>query len=344
MRSKDSKHKSSMVGLFLCRRHQSGLRSKAATAVTAGIRMKFALALEPTDFLDAAIISTARAACQLDPTEMRKRRNAGPTPSVKLPVSEDILDDIRAKLWDGKELKGKGLESRMIYVGCVWAYDTSSRVSEYTVPEPGSEDHGIQVDDLSFYIETPAGSLAVTGSALALRFQGVLEGCPSMLTVTECHALAVSTKNKAVIKPKVIARRSPQESRFLDDLILVLSRAGSRGSDGLFTVRRPSGVRVTLTGRKIRVQVKDACKKRGLPFQHFSSHSLRKGGITQMRYLGASEDDRRDRGGYAANSQVMNCTYDYATGLGPLAANSLPAGRRTTVASLQRLIPAVREP
>ena len=46
-----------------------------------------------------------------------------------------------------------------------------------------------------------------------------------------------------------------------------------------------------------------------------------------MSALGASEDDRRDRGNYAPNSQVMNTTYDYATGLGPLAANSLVGGR-----------------
>jgi hypothetical protein len=47
-----------------------------------------------------------------------------------------------------------------------------------------------------------------------------------------------------------------------------------------------------------------------------------------MRAQGATEDDRRDRGNYAVGSQVMNQTYDYASGLGPLASNSLKGGHR----------------
>ena len=61
-----------------------------------------------------------------------------------------------------------------------------------------------------------------------------------------------------------------------------------------------------------------------------------------MRASGATEDDRRDRGNYAPGSQVMNQTYDYATGLGPLAANSLPGGYQPSIADVQRLLPAKR--
>ena len=57
----------------------------------------------------------------------------------------------------------------------------------------------------------------------------------------------------------------------------------------------------------------------------------------------ASEDDRRDRGNYAPNLQVMNTTYDYATGLGPLAANSLVGGRRPEVSDVMKLLPAERK-
>jgi hypothetical protein len=57
-----------------------------------------------------------------------------------------------------------------------------------------------------------------------------------------------------------------------------------------------------------------------------------------MRASGAMEDDRRDRGNYAPGSQVMNLTYDYATGLGPLAANGLTGGHRPSVADVHRLV------
>ena len=44
--------------------------------------------------------------------------------------------------------------------------------------------------------------------------------------------------------------------------------------------------------------------------------------MTQMRGLGASADDRRDRGNYADGSTVCDCIYDYSTvGMGPLACN-----------------------
>ena len=91
----------------------------------------------------------------------------------------------------------------------------------------------------------------------------------------------------------------------------------------------------------MRDQIKASCKRLGLPPNYFSSHSLRKGAITHMRANGASEDDRRDRGNYAP-SEVMNSTYDYATGLGPLASNSLPNAQQPTITDLQRILPAVR--
>ena len=57
-----------------------------------------------------------------------------------------------------------------------------------------------------------------------------------------------------------------------------------------------------------------------------------------MRALGASKDDRRDRGNYSAGSQVMNLTYDYANGMGPLAANGLEGGRKPTIVDVKRLV------
>ena len=75
---------------------------------------------------------------------------------------------------------------------------------------------------------------------------------------------------------------------------------------------------------------------------YFGSHSLRKGAITEMRSIGASEDDRRDRRNYTPNSQVMNTTYDYGAGIGPLASNSLVGGLKPTVEDARRLMPPVR--
>jgi hypothetical protein len=60
---KSQDEKSALVCLFMQRRHQAGHRGKAATAGTAGIRQYVACRMMSTDFLEAAVVSTARAAC-----------------------------------------------------------------------------------------------------------------------------------------------------------------------------------------------------------------------------------------------------------------------------------------
>ena len=91
--------KSALVGLFLYRRYQAGARGKQAYGVTAGIRMCFAQELLSTEFLDAAVIQTARNACQLNPQELRVRRDtAASTSSVKLAACESILIAMRVLL------------------------------------------------------------------------------------------------------------------------------------------------------------------------------------------------------------------------------------------------------
>ena len=169
-----------------------------------------------------------------------------------------------------------------------------------------------------------------------------LHGTDVRPNVEECRALAVTAKGKKLVKPKIVGRRSTEESAFLDDLIDFMLRSGSTGKDELFSVRVGESTCVKLRSRDIREALKDTCEKNGLDRNYFSSHSLRKGAITEMRSLGASEDDRRDRGNYAPNSQVMNITYDYGAGIGPLASNSLVGGHKPTIEDLRRLIPPAR--
>ena len=125
------------------------------------------------------------------------------------------------------------------------------------------------------------------------------------------------------MKPKLIGRRSPEESAFLDDIASWLIHSGNIGSDEVFSFHRRDGAVAVLSGRIVREELKRTCDSYNLPPSYFSSHSLRKGGITHMRAQGSTEEDRRDRGNYPAGSQVMNNPYGYATGLGPLASNSL---------------------
>jgi hypothetical protein len=153
-----------------------------------------------------------------------------------------------------------------------------------------------------------------------------------MNLIIECQVRTVSSKGKLTVKDKLIGRRSPEESNFLDDIIAFIVHSGARGDEELLSCESPNGVRIALSSRAVRDELKTTVRDEGLPDLYFSAHSLWKGAITHMRALGASEDDRRERGMFAVGSTVINSTYDYAvTGLGHSASNSLQGGQKPTV-------------
>ena len=338
--SAGEEEKASLVGIMMLRRHEQGLRGKQATAFTASIRMHFVQQGVSTNFLNSPVIATARAACQPKPEELRERKDSGAVTSVKLPICESMLVGMKARMWTGRRWTGADMRDRMTYLGCMWAFEMGARVSEYTAPEPRGVDHCIRVDDLVFIDESPTGTRTLCGSQLT--GVGTAGGVVGSLNIIECRATAVSTKGKKVVKPKIVGRRSVEESGFLDDLLDFMAHSGSTGKDELFSFRCGDNTQVKLRSRDVREALKRECEENGLDSNYFSSHSLRKGAITEMRSLRASEDDRRDRGNYAPNSQVMNITYDYGAGIGPLASNSLVGGHKPTVEDVRRLLPPAR--
>jgi hypothetical protein len=199
-------------------------------------------------------------------------------------------------------------------------------------------DHCARTDDFTFAVERLGGVRNVLGSGLASLM--LADSAVARLAILECRVKTVSSKAKTVVKPKLIGRRSLEEAAFLDNLAAWLTHSGNCGSDEVFSFCKQDGTISVLTGRTVRDELKTTCEKNGLPPSFFSSHSLRKGGITHMRAQGSTEEDRRDRGNYSAGSLVMNDTYDYATGLGPLASNSIAGGHKLSKDDIKRLLPA----
>lgn len=329
--------KASLVALFMMRRHEAGKRGKAASAFTAAVRQMYSRSMKSTTFLDSSIIATARTSCLMKPDELRAARDRGPVSTVKLPMCESLIAEMRLLLW-GQGWTDSDLGRKSLYMGIAYGWEAAARVGEYTHCEPGSQNHCARKDDFTFVVETPGGTRNILGSGLsALQLADSAEGRRGIL---ECRVKTVSSKGKIVVKPKLVGRRSPEESEFLDDLAAWLTYSGTSGEDEAFSYRKQDRSLVNLTGRAVREEIKRTCSSNGLPPDYFSSHSLRKGAVTHMRGKGASEDDRRDRGNYAAGSTVMNDVYDYATGLGPRASNSLEGGHRLEKKDLKRMIPA----
>lgn len=325
--------KAAMVSLFMISRYVGGKRGKAASAATAAIRLRYSQEMLDTAFLDSAVVSTSRTACLLNPEELRERRNSAPARTVKLPVCEEIITGMRQRLVENRTRSDADMKDFMVHMGCMYGYELAARLGEYNKPEQGQTDHCVRTD-------APTGHLNIVGSALVdLPPATAGEG---FRNVVECRIRGVTTKGKITVEAKLVARRSPEESLFLDDLIQFIVQAKALGSEELFSFRKVNGDRTILTGRSLRDEVKSTCKLYGLDPEYFSAHSLRKGAITHMRAQGTSVDDRLDRGNYAPNSLVMSLTYDQSVGLGPLGSNSLKGGRKPNVTDVKRLLPAKR--
>jgi hypothetical protein len=91
--------KASLIALMMMRRHEAGKRGKGATAFTAAVRQMYAKTMRSTTFFDSSIIATARTSCLMKPSELRALRDHGPQASVKLPICEGILTDLRVRSW-----------------------------------------------------------------------------------------------------------------------------------------------------------------------------------------------------------------------------------------------------
>lgn len=227
LRTLAESEKSQLVALFMKRRHDKGMRGKGAHAVTASLRLHFSSHFQPTECFDSRLIKAARAACRRTIDEMHDLRDAEVVNNVKLPFCWELLLDMRRRLWFGQPWEGAAITGRMTYLACLWGYDQSARIGEYTVREGNGSDHCVRVHDLSFTYDEGNGPHYVAGGHPF--FQRITLEPHLISMVQECRVMGVSTKGKKVVKPKVIARRSDTESNFLSDLVLFLSHSCSVG-------------------------------------------------------------------------------------------------------------------
>ena len=63
------------------------------------------------------------------------------------------------------------------------------------------------------------------------------DGVAGRPNVVECRVTAVTAKGKRLVKPKIIGRRSAEESLLLDYLMEFMVHSESTGRDELFSFR-----------------------------------------------------------------------------------------------------------
>lgn len=330
-----------LLAVFLQERHGSGLRNRGATAVSAGIRLQFVRALEPSEFFDEPVLTAARAACKATSAELRVIKNQGPSESVKLPLCQSLVASRRELNWTQRSWDFPDIDRRALYLATIWAFDMGARVSEYTAAEKGGEDHCIRAGDLLFDFETGVTQFLVRGGEE--YFARVRSGIEEKGNVVGCWVRGSTHKSGEMAKTKLIGRRTPDEVQLLEDLVEWVTRSGVAPEDELFgryaAVRGKQSFK-RLWPREIRGEVKAICLEAGLDPKYFSAHSLRKGAQTHMSALGVSLDDRRDRGNYSATSEMPRRTYDYSSaGHGALSASALAVGVAPSVRDIKRYLP-----
>ena len=97
--------------------------------------------------------------------ELRAKKDFGPSTSMKLPLCESLLKDMRVKLWAGRGWGREDIDCKMTYIGCMWGYDMDARISEYTAHEAGAEDHCVRCRDLVLGVRGPTDSYQIEGRA-----------------------------------------------------------------------------------------------------------------------------------------------------------------------------------
>jgi hypothetical protein len=94
----------------------------------------------------------------------------------------------------------------------------------------------------------------VSGSSLADT--GAVDSAAGLKQILECRVLGTSSKGKVPVKPKLFARRSPEEAQFLNDVATYVARSGATGRDELFAFRKQDSTEVPLRSRTVQDELR----------------------------------------------------------------------------------------
>lgn len=109
--------------------------------------------------------------------------------------------------------------------------------------------------------------------------------------------------------PKVIARRTEEESMVLNDLLEWFKHSSVTEGDELLTRYSLEGKRKVVIRKDVRTAIKEAVTEMGLPSEHFSTKSLRSGFSTHASANGMSGVEVNNRGGWVEGSKVPGQHY-----------------------------------
>ena len=258
---------------------------------------------------------------------MRKKKD------TKLPMSGSMIRAAKVFLWT-RSWDVSQMLRKAAWLSLCLGMDSGLRVCQFTIAEPGAEDHCICVTDCQFMVR--GGGTRPGGRELwrALRAKGAG-------WILGCDLDFVTHKKVKVIKGgvtlKTIERRSEWERVFLDCFVEWLMRANAEGKDELFTVRAGRSV-TTLRRKEVNAVIKEVAVVNGLPQKNFSSKSLRGGFSTQCDREGVPMGVSNARGMWAQGSRVQEG--HYLSQIGGEGVMAMGTDKEMSVPELRRLAQA----
>ena len=244
----------------------------------------------PVEHLDSLVVEMASKASgnAVDGRQLsleRERRE-------RLPAAKEMLQWLREDSWD------KGIDERMTYMGVVLGFHFMLRVSEYAHTGSKSADHRFLVEDVYYYGEK--------GERLGIRDKGIVG-------ITIMKRTGKTNRGGKRLHRLQLSRSSPVEEQLMEDFLLFGRESGTDPSDP-FLSRMKLGKRKVLTSSMVNSALKRMAVQFGLDPKKFSSHSLRKGGCTSMRFAGIEAESIRRVVGWMPGSNVMDECYALRVG------------------------------
>lgn len=300
-----------------------------------------------SQFLDTTCFSwdqvgTAGGAARRSVREVREQAIKGQA-RVKLPAPVEVADIIRAKVFERSAgNRFEDLLAQACSLAITLAMHTGNRPGSVigTKVDQTGKDHRTLVDDIVF--KGLDGTRARAGPELFAH--------PPGFAVT-AELMAYSSKSGHHSKVALLLGGSGVHGdgalgNLVTDLEAFHRKAGHSSGEGFFTLYREGRQRTPILARKVVSQqdlrgwLKWAARELGIPEQHISLGSLRKGYATTSSMEKVPIEEVQARAGWAPGSRVTETHYDHSSHLA-LGERKGSVGRSLTVADVLNMVPHV---
>ena len=256
-----------------------------------GLQFYFDGALEATDFFRTKPVLLARKSFKLGAKATAKLK----LERFRCPISWEMITWMRTRL-----LAKGDIDSLMTYVCIAVCYNFLLRIGNAirTTPLQSDEDHSYLNDEVTF--ETVGGLFFLTDAI----HQHITS--PSEIAMVTFTQFSSKTGTKGQGRNQSVSRLTSNEVELLDDIVSFCLRKDSYSPTEEFFHRHLGGKGKKMIPRMVNLELKAAASAFNLNPAHFTTHSLRIGGATELVHSGASTTALKSAGGWQSSVALQD--------------------------------------